>query len=508
MNPRPTPRVRWSNMIFRVLLPAVLLLGSTAAAQSRVSGVVAARDGASAMQTVADAYVVARIGEHAQQTAAVTQTDSQGRYTLEGLPEGRVTLSVEAEGYYVASAGGVESASIARTCPADGECPRTDFELAKAGVVEVWVADPFGDPIQGVEVQLRSAEQAQGGLSSGMAFRQRGSRYTDDRGYFRTWGLPPGRYEVAAADQRARFGAGAPGVLARQTLEVPPGGDDAEIRFSIDPYLENYTVAGKVVGLPEGGGPFLVDVRRSASSSPFHMNMMLRDGKFQTPQLSPGVYQFRLIIPARGQRDVRLLGELDVSSNLGDVELTPQPPTGVRGRIVFQDSAPGNVGLRLRSGEGPAVRFELLRPGPDHAFDHGGIAPGRWTLEVMGGHYLVEPITFDISPGQMAELEVVVSSQYAEVSGTARLQEGETVQAAAQFIVGVRGPRGSFRMQADDEGRFFFEKLIPGEYRIAAWSRQDVDIDSDAVWDQAGENVKTFTVEPGFEVDLDLTVTP
>src|SRR5690606_25668305 len=138
-----------------------LFIAATAAAQSRVSGVVTTRDGSSTMQPVADAFVIARTGEHGERTVATTQTDKQGRYTLEGLPAGRVMLSVEAQGYYVASAGGVESTSIARTCPADGECPQTDFELAKTGVVEVWVTDAFGDPIQGIEIRIGSTVAAQ-----------------------------------------------------------------------------------------------------------------------------------------------------------------------------------------------------------------------------------------------------------------------------------------------------------------------------------------------------------
>lgn len=497
-------------MLTRALLVAIFLLGSTAEAQSRVSGVVTAPGNSSQMEPLADAYVIARIEEQGLRTAAATQTDSQGRYTLEGLPEGRVTLTVEAQGYYVASAGGVESASIARTCPAEGECPRTDFELAKTGVVEVWVTDAFGDPIQGLEIRIGSNDTARNRPHSLPTSWQRRIRYTDDRGYFRAWGLPPGDYVVIGTDPRARFGGRQPAPLTQRMFHVAPGGDANELRLSVNSEASRtFTASGRVSGLPEGAGKrFMIEAQSTESSVPFPRRTMLRNGAFELPQLSPGTYIFRLAVHGDGPPEILLLGQVDISGDVSDLELSPQPPTGVRGRIVFQDSPPGNVAMRLRSGERATGRFEMLRPEPDYTFDHGGIAPGRWTLEAFGGYYLVEPVTIDIAPGQMTDLEVVVSSQFAQVSGTARLQEGETVQAAAQFVVGVRGPRGSFRTQADDEGRFSFERVIPGEYRIAAWSRQDVDIDSEAAWEEAGGNAKEITLEPGFEVDVDLTVTP
>ena len=60
--------------------------------------------------------------------------------------------------------------------------------------------------------------------------------------------------------------------------------------------------------------------------------------------------------------------------------------------------------------------------------------------------------------------------------------------------------------QADQTGRFQFDKVIPGEYQICAWA----DIPPEAVagegsWEEAGCADKTFPVAAESDVEIDLT---
>jgi hypothetical protein len=73
--------------------------------------------------------------------------------------------------------------------------------------------------------------------------------------------------------------------------------------------------------------------------------------------------------------------------------------------------------------------------------------------------------------------------------------------------VGVRG-RNTRSVQTDNQGGFLFERLIPGDYEIAAWDRPVVDVEDSEVWREAGDRVKKIGVEPGSEVDIDLTIAP
>lgn len=494
----------------RPVIGFLLLLTTTAlaTAQSRVTGVVTIQEDSPAPAPVPDITVTA-VGGSPERVLGSADTDAQGRYAIEGLPAGRVTLSIDTYDYYALTAGGVESFSIARSCPESGECPVTNFEVARSGLVEGWLTDRFGDPLQDFIIDVIPVEAGPAPQQPGRSGGRSPSARSDDRGYYRIWGLRPGRHKLMARDERMRS-VGGPGVAAESEFVIPPGGGPAEANLTVRGEARTFTVSGRVAGLesaPNIGHGVIVE--SVGANGEFRRNARLRGEEFQIPSLAPGRYLFRLMSFGENGREMRLLDEVHVDRDIRDLVLTPGPPTGIHGRLVFVDSPPGPVVVRLQSSDRPSLRREQVRSKPpDYAFENGAVPPGRWDVELWGEYYLVEPISVNVAPGQMTEIEIPVSNQRSTVAGTAQLQGGQSREAASQFIVGLRGERGAQRMQADDEGRFEFEKVIPGQYRIAAWSRQDVDVESDEAWEEAGANSKTISVEPGFEVELDLTVTP
>ena len=64
-------------------------------------------------------------------------------------------------------------------------------------------------------------------------------------------------------------------------------------------------------------------------------------------------------------------------------------------------------------------------------------------------------------------------------------------------------------LQADQNGRFSFDRVVPGEYRICAWTDIDPNLIADeASWEAAGCEEKVIPVAPDSEVEIDLTATP
>ena len=93
----------------------------------------------------------------------------------------------------------------------------------------------------------------------------------------------------------------------------------------------------------------------------------------------------------------------------------------------------------------------------------------------------------------MTDLEMAVSSEFAKVRGAVRLARGggqSSRPAGAHFLVGLRGGRGSFSSPADENGVFAFDKVIPGEYRIAAWRDPDTDVSDEEAWAEADSVVR------------------
>jgi hypothetical protein len=62
-------------------------------------------------------------------------------------------------------------------------------------------------------------------------------------------------------------------------------------------------------------------------------------------------------------------------------------------------------------------------------------------------------------------------------------------------------------MQADEDGRFVFDKLPPGDYEVAAWPKPDVDVENDDAWSNVG-SVNKVQLEAGFDVEVNLTAAP
>ncbi len=238
--------------------------------------------------------------------------------------------------------------------------------------------------------------------------------------------------------------------------------------------------------------------------------MFVDEGKFSHPTPA-GRYVARLeqVVKAdRADRQTDYLATLTVDRDLPDLRLRPQPPTGVRARAVYVEALAAPFTLLLRAKDRPeASPREVRFNGVETEIARHGFLPGDYIASIRSqGYYLIERPELTILPGQLTELELRLSNVRSTLRGTVRLVAGPGKLDAAHITVGIRG-RETRAVETDDEGGFLFENLIPGDYEIAAWARPAVEVSGDAVWRQAGDRVKRISVEPGFEVEAELTIT-
>ncbi|MEZ5363199.1 MAG: hypothetical protein R2748_12870 [Bryobacterales bacterium] len=154
------------------------------------------------------------------------------------------------------------------------------------------------------------------------------------------------------------------------------------------------------------------------------------------------------------------LGRITVDRDIEGLELTPQPPTGVRG-AAWNCWAPRRGDRVLTVGWAHGVRYGVglwklkrVRPstGPD-----GGMPPGNYILRLNDPDaYIVDSPVFSVALGQMVEMTVRISNEFATVRGRVRAASGGK-PVAAHSVVGMRGERGTHTAKADDEGRFVIE---------------------------------------------------
>ena len=513
------------------LLPILVLAAAgILAAETSVGGRVVAHNG---QRSVAMARVrviardVGRAGNFVTSIVAVTKTNEQGRYWFTGLPSARVSLGVERNGYFTKKAGAHDGDRIVPDCTQPEDCAQVDFEMGRAAAITGCIIDELGEPIGEARVTARTS------ADENRDSRRRAS--SDDRGVYRLANLRPGKYELRVQGSRSR--------RFREALEAEPieveveeGDEIRSVQIVLHTSAEGqrrFQLSGRVTGVDlSGSGAHMIALRARRRGS---FSMRLReDGSFSLGSVRPGKYALSYIHRADSidpDGSLRLpLGSVEVNADISDLVLSPRPQTGLEGRVVFdQDltaAGPPNadVDLVFRGDDGEHLASADAEP-PDFEFETMGLAPGtyqvdvsRWWVahsayfvkEVRRGGKPVPDRTIDLAEGRVEQIEVVLSAEFATIHGRVKKprEEGE-VRKAAQYRVGLKGAHVIRSVQADQNGKFAFDKVSPGDYRICAWRDLSARaVRDEAVWEEAGSAVRAFPVEAGSDIEIDLTAVP
>ncbi len=476
----------------------------------------------------AGAWVVATSGSPPR-TIASARADAQGEYRLPGLPEGRVEFTVSHRGYFTYEAGGARAATLARACPASGSCGEADFVVAKASVVEGYVTDPFGDPLRGSAVRLTKAgedpQPGRRGPRSG--FFGQPANSTDDRGYFRLYGVMPGEYKL-----EVRLPQLLSGIYSAEPLDISVelGESSPPLYIAMGVSAEPVRVGGVIDGLNLVGGETVRIMPASANAGPgrrLMSSIQVDTENAAEPrlsgQLAPGDYVLTAEIiddAGSGRRlgpgRVVTLGRYRIDSDMTDLRLTARPGATFVGRIQFEDMTPRRTNLNLVPLDGgtpgngffrgPMGRFG--RFGENPTFARAALLPGRYRLEADSSEYFITSQTeFTLSEGETLETEIVLSGAFGEVRGVVRLPTEDA--RSGPFVVALRNGAGKvISIQTDTAGGYSFAKLLPGDYQICAWADAAVNPQNDEAWKTAGTAVKRFPITAGDQTEILLTAKP
>ncbi len=201
--------------------------------------------------------------------AAKTKTDADGRYRLTNVPPGSYSLSVTAPAYISADT----TPNTARqgrllNVAAGDRLEGLDFTLTRGGVITGRIADAEGKPIVEASVRLMPVDEAD---TRNSQFNARLSPYTfqtDDRGIYRLFGLPAGRYYVyvgeSPGDNLVRMNGGSTyyprtfyGDTSEMTeakpVEILSGAEASGVDITVSKPERTYDVTGRIVD--EAGRP-------------------------------------------------------------------------------------------------------------------------------------------------------------------------------------------------------------------------------------------------------------
>jgi hypothetical protein len=481
-------------------------------------------------------------------------TDAAGRYEITGIPAGRYRLTARTSGYLLLDYGQIRPGEAGKplVVPDKQVIENINFALPLGGTIAGRITDVNGDPMANVQVRaLRPVYREGRKLLNADAIV-----YTNDLGDYRLFGLTPGGFYLSVlapaptgvGNAPENSGAGlAPTYFPSttdfanaRTLIVKLGETTGNVDVTVSP-VNNGGVSGRATladGTPVAGaqvnlsqvGPGLLygsPVRTTA------------DGAFSFNNLAPGDYEYRVStpMPVNG-RSLVAAGRLVVpaSQTLQVTWVVAEMPM-VSGRLVlpsgggppFQMSSafnvtvdrgmvPGAAPYQARlAGSASALRFQA-----DGTFSS-PVAPGWGTFAANAmprGWYLkaVRIDGIDVTDGfefvagrNVNGVEIELTNQPSEISGTARGSKGEalddyTVLVFAQDVARRRGVTRYFATaRPDAAGTFRVLGLPSGDYFAVAVAYADSDSSADPDFlETLVKDASAFTLRDGAASVLDL----
>lgn len=429
-------------------------------------------------------------------------SDNDGNYRIENIPPGSYRILPLAKAFV--SPEGSEREKVLIVNKGD-TIEHVDFALVRGAVITGKVIDAEGRPIveEGVSVFTVPDNRTVGVLGNSM---------TDDRGFYRLYGLPAGRYRVGAGRGEASFSGGLPRPYRRTyhpsvsdpsqatVVEVEEGSELKDIDIMFTRTVSTYTARGRIVD-GETGQPLanidygITRYEERGSSSRSGGYVTNSRGEFKIENLSPGKYS----IPVSNSSDNDLRFEETpfeiVDHDVNDLVIKSTKAGSISGVVVFEgldDKSREQIG---RSWIGATIEGAPQRSlgsnaqvREDGTFHLRGVPGGTASLYLFsnGSNVRVDRIERDgvIQPRgliikdreHVTGVRIIVQFGNASLRGKIEVENG-TLPADGGFYVWarllgadqtVRFSGSNLRPQIDARGQFVIEGLTAGTYEIEA----------------------------------------
>lgn len=448
----------------------------------------------------------ARRNFSSQSSPVSTKTDSEGRYRLTGIAAGQYSVSPRAMAYAIPYDGATYRPGKVVTVNDNEAIENVDFALVKGGVITGTITDHNGRPIIGQQVRLtRIQEQNQN-----TSFRTGNYRMfsTDDRGAYRLFGLPAGKYKIglgeSAKDGSIMVGrAGGyypltyyPGVTNEseaKLIELSEGSEASDIDFKVSAPEKTYEAKGRVIdgntnaplpGLNVGHGSVNKE-RQYIGAYGWTGDLTNANGEFELRGLTPGSYAvFPITENAKEFYSDPVIFEV-TNQNVEGLEVKAFRGATINGTVMVEGATdPAALKLLTQVNVGASVETKSLQsPGhtasvkPDGSFRITGVRPGkvRFSAWLMNASGLMQrrverdgvpvPDGFDISGTETVNgVRIVMVYGSGVIRGQVNIV-GVLPPDARLVVRANQGDQGR-SASVDARGRFVMESLAPGEYSL------------------------------------------
>lgn len=456
-------------------------------------------------------YVKLSINAAAPAQPSGVATDSEGRFSVRTAP-GSYRLWVEHPGYAAQPYGShtPQGSGAALNLAPGAQIRDVEIQLTPLGAISGTILDEEGDPVQGVGVQVLRFSYATGqktlipvaGTSS------------DDRGHYRVYDLPAGRYMVLATPrgtpllkpvntaelvprtQTSLAPLFYPGVVdpaAASEVSLAEGAEASGVEFRL-PRIRDLRVHGRVlmpVEDPSAIDSQVVLVRNDveiASAAGRMSAMVNKSGYFEFNAVAPGSYLLVATAWNHGRvMSARMPLEVSPTAVLDGLTLSLVPAFSLAGRLEVDHGAanPMRATITLNSVDHLAAEPSVsAKVAADGRFHLPGLTPGPWgvSLDPMPSGFWIKSIIYgdsETTPCQLnivadpsRFLAIVLAANGARISGnvTGSEESAEPVIILAPVAEELRGCAAMYRVvTAREHGSFEFKDVRPGTYRLFAF---------------------------------------
>jgi hypothetical protein len=369
----------------------------------------------------------------------MTLSDTQGHFEIIGVPPGAYIVRAQRQGYFGGLVNGIHTLSLtANINVAAQDATPIRFNMIPGGAISGRVVDPEGSPLSNTPVAVLRAAYINGTFTLEPA--NLSPDITDDRGNYRSFGLPPGIYYLMAAPGRGprsisretpRPGSpittlypNALDITAAQSIELHSRDDLSGINIQLRAEA-GMRISGKVINtLPPG------DVTGNSG------------------QLRPSVASLTLI-------------PINMPGLFSDpVSASANPDTG---EFVFQNVLPGSYDLFARL---PASAHGGWGGAAPPAYAQNPWAFGRTFVEVRSGQN-IENLNVVVHTGVDVKGRLFVDGSPSAVNVTISIHSDESMEKTSDIpMSNVVGNIMRYRPTIERDGSFMFPLLPEGRYRL------------------------------------------
>ncbi len=489
-------------------------------------------------------------GALVQASARSTFTDSEGKFQIDALPAGPVSIQAAKPGYLSDDEFGFSSPKTF-SIQLGPDAPPAVVKLTPEGVVFGQVTDENGEPLEGFLVSLVYRNP----IGRGFVPSSRLRAVTDDEGKFRIAGLHPGTCFLAirTAEGPAQTSAKDAGVPQGFAPVFYPAAADMHSAIPIkvrpgSPSLVNFSLKRepfvRLTGTVSGYSPeqqVALNLQDSLGDPlPRQIAFDSSTGNFHTKWIPPGAYTlfaqtYAPVAADAGSAVSSAHQSVNANSNLSGIHLVFQPtvdiPVVIRGLPSFgteNDSSPVVMLLLLAKGQtsrGTSHYATTANRRPDApsgpaALAVAGVEPGTYDVNAAvyrGGPYYLESVTWgstDLlhdplvldSSGAVPPIDVVVREGAATLSGTVLSGDQPASAAVVVFPPDQRIPPG-FAFSGPD-GAFQLQNLAPGTYHVIALDNySSLDLENQNVLRNVSSIAQEVTLVPKQTTSLRLQLT-